>query len=212
MKSNKVAYVTVFLLLAVTSPVAAQWMGGGMGQSNWWGGGMCRMMDVSPQPVDPANLPEQNSLGAQILKNQCTQCHGLVSPSQHATQDWPMIVDRMDRRMQMMAERHMGMIRHSIEPMTSAEKQALLNYLSEYSFQAANHEMLSGEQGPAVDTYVNVCSRCHALPNPAAHTAEEWAGVIERMEKNMMNLGMEPMTTGQKREIVTYLQDQADNS
>ncbi len=172
---------------------------------------MCRMMDVSPQPVDPASIPEPKSLGAQILKGQCTQCHGLVSPGQHAAQDWPMIVDRMDRRMQMMAQGRMGMMRHSIEPMTPAEKMALIDYLGKYSFQAANPEMLSGEQGTAVDTYINVCSRCHALPDPAAHDSEEWLLVVDRMANNMNNLGMDPMTTEQKKEIVTYLQDQVQN-
>ena len=172
---------------------------------------MCRMMDVSPQPVDPESFPEPKSLGAQILKNQCTQCHGLVSPGQHAAQDWPMIVDRMDRRMQMMSRRHMGMMRHSIVPLTSAEKMALIDYLSKHSFQAADPEGLSGKQGKEVDAYFDVCSRCHALPDPTAHTAEEWTTVVNRMSNNMTNLGMEPMSTEQKKQIVTYLQDQTQN-
>lgn len=211
MKSKKIVSLTVFLLLAVTFPVTAQWMGGGTGQSNWWGGGMCRMMDVSPNPVDPANLPEQNSLGAQILKSQCTQCHGLVAPGQHAAQDWPAIVDRMNRRMQMMARGGMGMMRHNVESLTSAEKQALLDYLSKHSFQAADSESLTAEQGTAAEAYINVCSRCHALPDPVAHTAEEWTTVVDRMANNMSNLGMEPMTTEQRKEIVTYLQGQVHN-
>lgn len=211
MKTLNVCLITGCLLLTFTMSVSAQWMGGGRGQSGWWGGGMCRMMDVSPQPVDPSTLPEPNSLGAQILKNQCTQCHGLVAPGQHAAQDWPMIVDRMDRRMQMMAQRHMGMMRHSIEPLTPAEKQVLVDYLDQHSFQAADLEALSDEQGTTVDAYVDVCSRCHALPDPAAHSAEEWTTVVNRMANNMANLGMERMTTEQREEIVAYLQYQARN-
>lgn len=211
MKTLYVLLIFGCLLLSLSLPVSAQWMGGGRGQSGWWGGGMCRMMDVSPQPVDPASLPEPKSLGAQLLKNQCTQCHGLIAPGQHAAQDWPAIVDRMDRRMHMMAQRHMGMMRHAIEPLTPAEKQTLLDYLDKYSFQAADPEDLAGKRGTAADVYIDVCSRCHALPDPNGHSAEEWTAVVDRMASNMTNLGMESMTTEQKKEIVTYLQGQARN-
>jgi len=210
MKAICVLLLTGCLILAPVVCVSAQWMGG-RGQSGWWGGGMCRMMDVSPQPADPASLPEPNSPGSQLLNGKCTQCHGLVVPGQHAAQDWPAIVDRMDRRMRMMSQRHMGMMRQAIEPLTQAEKQVLQDYLGKHSFQAATPESLAGEQGTAVDTYVNVCSRCHALPDPAAHTREEWASVVDRMASNMSNMGMGPMTSEQRKEIVTYLQDQAHN-
>jgi len=208
MKLLNVLIIAGFLVLTLTLTVSAQWMGGGRAQPGWWGGGMCRMMDVSPQPIDPASLPDPNSLGAQLLKNQCTQCHGLVAPGQHAAQDWPVIVDRMDRRMQMMTQRHMGMMRRPIQPLTSAEKQALLDYLNKHSFQAVNPESLANKQGTTADAYINVCSRCHALPDPAAHSAKEWGEVVDRMTKNMTNLGMEPMTAEQRMEIIAYLQGQ----
>jgi cytochrome c5 len=211
MKTLCTLFISGCLLLTLSLSVSAQWMGGGRGQTGWWGGGMCRMMDVSPQPVAPASLLEPNSLGAQLLKNQCTQCHGLVAPGKHAAQDWPAIVDRMDRRMQMMAQGNMGMMRHSIELLTSAEKQALLGYLGKHSFLAADSKSLADEQGTTVDAYINVCSRCHALPDPTAHNAKEWATVVTRMTNNMMNLGMEPMTAEQRKEILTYLQDQMHN-
>jgi cytochrome c2 len=172
---------------------------------------MCRMMDVTSQPVDPASLPEPKSLGAQLLQNQCTQCHGLVAPGQHAVQDWPTIVDRMDRRMQMMSRGRMGMMRQSIQPLTSAERQALLDYLQRHAFQAANLDTLSHSQSPAGQAFINACSRCHALPDPAAHTPREWAGVVDRMEMNMANMGMGPMDAKQKTEILTYLKEQPPN-
>jgi cytochrome c2 len=169
------------------------------------------MMDVTSQPVDPASLPEPKSLGAQLLQNQCTQCHGLVAPGQHAVQDWPTIVDRMDRRMQMMSRGRMGMMRQSIQPLTSAERQALLDYLQRHAFQAANLDTLSHSQSPAGQAFINACSRCHALPDPAAHTPREWAGVVDRMEMNMANMGMGPMDAKQKTEILTYLKEQPPN-
>jgi hypothetical protein len=29
------------------------------------------------------------------------------------------------------------------------------------------------------------CSQCHALPDPAQHTAREWPAVVKRMEEHM---------------------------
>jgi len=207
MKIRNVLLFTGGLLLTLAFSVSAQWMRGG--QPGWGGGGFCRMMDVSPHPIDPASLPEPDSLGAKILKHQCTQCHGLVAPSQHAVQDWPRIVERMDRRMRLMGQRRM-MMHYPIKPLTPAEKQALLDYLGKYAFHAVAPESLAGGAGAAA-AYVNVCSRCHALPDPAAHTAEEWRGIVDRMANNMSDLGMEPMTAQQKKEIVTYLQGQGQH-
>ena len=209
MKTLCAAFVSVVVLLTVTQPVTARRMSDYRGHSNWWGGGMCRMMDVSPQPVDPASLPEPNSLGAKLLKDQCTQCHGLVTPGQHASQDWPAIVNRMERRMKMMAHGRRGMMRQSIEQLTPAEKQALLSYLQQHSFKAANLETMAQELTAAATTYIDVCSRCHALPDPSAHAPQAWEAVVERMNINMENLGMAPLTPMQKKEIMAYLQEHA---
>lgn len=165
------------------------------------------MMDVTSQPVDPETLPEPTSQGSLLLQDQCTQCHGLVSPGQHATQDWPTIVDRMDRRMQMMSSRHMGMRHRDIEPLSSEEKQALLKYLQKHSFNAATPETLAEEQGESAKTYINTCSRCHALPDPTTHTLQEWENVVERMSKNMTNLGMDPLEPEHREDIMAYLKE-----
>jgi hypothetical protein len=131
-KASLTLMMATFLTALAIAPPALAWMGGGMDRGMMRGGGMCRMMDVTPQPVDPANLPEPSSTGAQVLKSKCTQCHGLISPRQHASQDWPYIVDRMDRRMRMMAGGGMGMMmRSDIQPLTQDEKNTLLSYLQQ---------------------------------------------------------------------------------
>lgn len=211
MKTLSVALVAILILFIGALPIAAQWMGGPSGYSGWRGCGTCRMMDVTSQPVDPASLPEPKSLGAKLLQNQCTQCHGLVAPAQHAAQDWPAIVDRMDRRMEMMAHGRMGMMRRPIQPMTSAEEQALLDYLQRNSFQAVNPETLTKDQDSSTQVYINACSRCHALPDPAAHISQEWTEVVARMAKNMINQGMEPLAQDQRAAIVKYLQEHSRN-
>lgn len=206
MRILSVTVVSILLFLTAALPTLAQWMGGPRGHSSCRGGCMCRMMDVTSQPVDPASLPEPSSLGAQLLKNQCTQCHGLVAPGQHAVQDWPSVIDRMDRRMQMMSHGGMGMMRHDVQPLTPAEKQALLDYLQKHAFQAVAPEALSQAQGASAQAYIDACSRCHALPDPEARTSQEWKKVVERMESNMANQGLEPLAPEQRSEILAYLQ------
>lgn len=209
MRTLSIVVVAILVVFAGALPLAAQWMGGPGSHSGWWGGGMCRMMDVTSRPVNPASLPEPKSLGAQVLQNQCTQCHGLVAPGQESARDWPAIVDRMDRRMQMMSHGRMGMMRHSIQPLTPAERQALLDYLQRYAFHAVQPETLPQGKTSAAQAYINGCSRCHALPDPAAHSSGEWPGVVKRMEANMANMGMTPYPPQQEKEILAYLQERA---
>jgi cytochrome c2 len=161
------------------------------------------MMDVTPQPVDPSSLPEPNSTGAEVLKKKCTQCHGLVSPRQHAAQEWPHIVDRMDRRTQMMA----GMMGASyLRTMTAAEKSALVSYLERHSFRAIAPGSVPEKGSPAAQAFVQTCSACHAPPDRATHTPEEWGAVVTRMGQNMEQQGFGPLAPQQKKLILSYLQ------
>ncbi len=170
-----------------------------------WGGG-CRMVDVTPQPVDPAFLPEPHSLGAELLKTKCTQCHGLVSPKQHATQEWPNIVDRMDRRTQMMARGRMGMMGASyLRPLAVAEKSALVGYLQRNSFRAIAPGTVPEKGNPAAQAFFQTCTACHAPPDPAAHTPAEWDAVVTRMGRNMEQQGFGPLPPEEKNLVLSYL-------
>jgi mono/diheme cytochrome c family protein len=44
-------------------------------------------------------VPEPRSAGAKLVKQYCTQCHGLPSPAQHTADDWPAVVVRMQVHM-----------------------------------------------------------------------------------------------------------------
>lgn len=201
--------VGILLTALIAAPALAQWMGGGMDGQGMWGGRMCRMMDVTPQPIDPAALPESESVGAGILKTKCTQCHGLVSPKQHSAQDWPYIVDRMDRRMQMMSLGRMGMMQNSVAPLSAEEKKVLISYLQSNAFQAMDPGTLPEGGKPAAQSFAQVCSRCHALPNPNAHSPQEWEVVVERMATNMKNMGFGPLAPERKAAILDYLKEQS---
>ncbi len=65
------------------------------------------------------------------------------------------------------------------------------------------------DQGEAAVTlFTSTCSRCHALPNPAQHTAQDWPVVVKRMRRNMRRFGTAVMSDEQEREIVSYLQSE----
>lgn len=201
--------VGLLLTALIAAPAFAQWMGGGMDGRGMWGGRMCRMMDVTPQPINPAALPEPESAGAGVLKTKCTQCHGLVSPKQHSAQDWPYIVDRMDRRMQMMSHGRMGMMRSTIAPLSAEEKNDLIRYLQTNAFQALDPGALPEGETPGAQSFADVCSRCHALPDPNAHSPREWQAVVERMAMNMENVGFGPLAPEQRTAILDYLKGQS---
>jgi cytochrome c5 len=167
-------------------------------------------MDVTPQPVDPASLPQPDSPGAKILQARCVQCHGLVSPRQQAAQDWPYIVDRMDRRMRMMAGGGMGMMtRSNILPLTAEEKSTLLAYLQRNAFKAMEPSALPKSGDPPSRAFAQVCSQCHVLPDPSAHTSEEWKQVVNRMVENMQNMGYHSLSPEQKNAALGYLEKHA---
>lgn len=198
-----------FLAVLYPGPAPAQWMGGGMGPG-MMSGRMCRMMDITTQPVDPASLPEPGSAGARILQTKCIQCHGLVSPRQEAAQDWPYIVDRMDRRMSMMARGGMGMMmRSNIQPLSPEEKSSLLAYLQGNAFKGMSPTALPGGDEPGAQAFAQACSRCHALPDPSAHTAVEWESVVGRMAGNMGKMGYGSLAPEQIKAILGYLQKHA---
>ena len=93
---------------------------------------MQRMMeDQLPPGVDETDLPEPNSQAAQLLVRYCVQCHDLPPPVLHTSTEWPKVLARMERRMQMMAR--MGSI---LNP-TDQEQAAILNYLQRHAANAS---------------------------------------------------------------------------
>jgi len=69
-----------------------------------WGGRCGGMMGGMPPAIGPAELPEPDAAGAQLLTQYCTQCHDLPSPKQHSASGWSATVARMNMRMQWMSK------------------------------------------------------------------------------------------------------------
>ena len=141
---------------------------------------------ILPPAVEPRDLPERNSEGAKLTIRYCVQCHHLVNPAMHTPERWKPVVERMVWRMR--GNGNLGtlmkeMMAHVKAP-TDAEVETLTRYLQRYGQNEIDpkHPALATKSGEA---FALACSQCHAVPDPARHTAREWRGVVERMKRHM---------------------------
>lgn len=152
---------------------------------------------LPPPGVTAADLPEPNSSGAQLVAKHCSQCHDLPHPAMHSATDWPAVARRMWLRVE-------GLNPTLNVPVPSvSERFLMLNYLT------ANALKVSGANLPAGtgrEAFQLVCSRCHALPDPRNHSAQDWPTVFARMETNMTRMKVPPLQGTQTTDILLYLQ------
>jgi cytochrome c2 len=168
------------------------------------------MGDVLPPGIDPALLPESQSQGALLLARYCSQCHNLPGPGTHTAEEWPAVVERMNRRMQMMSGPDMmGMM---VESPDESELQAIIGYLQEYAQKPIDTAQYNDLDTSAGRAFQSTCSLCHALPDPQQHTSEEWPAVVVRMRQNMVTQGKTVPKEATIGEIVGFLQRHAKRS
>lgn len=151
---------------------------------------------LPPPGLQPIDLPDPTSQGAQLEGKYCAQCHSLPTPDAHSATDWPIVTRRMWLRMEALPE-SLG-----VQVPTDAERFVILQYLN------ANALKVSGSvlpQGPGRESFVLVCSRCHALPDPRAHSKADWPIVYARMERNMEHMKVPAPIGQQSQEILNYL-------
>ncbi len=208
MKNNRDLVVGVSLLLTGVIGLGAlsgmQMSFGGMMSRS----GMKEMMesmmsDALPPGIDPKLLPDSGSRGAKLLDQYCTQCHDLPGPGMHTAAEWPAVVNRMNRREQMMSG---GMM--DVRAPSAGELASLVTYLQEHAQRplAAGYADLDSPAGRA---FRATCAQCHALPDPMQHTADEWPGVVDRMRRNMSVMGKPAPSEATIGEIVGLLQHHA---
>lgn len=152
---------------------------------------------LPPPDVKPADLPEPNSKGAQLLGQYCAQCHNLPSPLMHSATDWPSIARRMWLRMEWLPPT-LG-----VKVPAMAERFAMLDYLTANALRVSAANL---PPGPGRETFELVCSRCHALPDPRVHSPVDWPAVFSRMQQNMERMKVAPLTRSQTSDILLYLQ------
>ena len=186
-------------------------MGGMMGRN-----GMKEMMKGMmggqlPLGIDPEALPEPRSHGARLLTRYCIQCHDLPGPGMHTAAEWPQVLDRMNRRMQMMDSGMMGGRTMGIEAPSRAELQTLITYLQEHAQKPMDITQYPDLNAPDGKSFHSTCTQCHALPDPKQHTAHEWPAVVARMKKNMSIMGKGVPDETTTKEIIGFLQRHAAN-
>ncbi len=152
---------------------------------------------LPPVGFSPADLPDPESAAAQQVARYCAACHALPSPQSHSATDWPGVIRRMWLRM--------DRIDPSFEvPIPNgAERLVMSEYLVDNALQVRTSGLPAGA---GRDLFVSTCSRCHELADPSQHSAEDWAGVVRRMQGHMEGMLGEFMSQDDSRRITAYLQ------
>jgi len=142
---------------------------------------------ILPPTVEPDQLPEPKSAGAQLTVRYCVQCHNLPNPAMHHAAKWPPIVERMVVRME--GHGNMGSLMSDmmagVEAPSEAEKKTLVAYLRRYAQKPLDPKRYPDVNRPEGEAFRLACSQCHVLPDPQRHTAAEWPAVVARMQDNM---------------------------
>jgi cytochrome c5 len=152
---------------------------------------------LPPDDVKAEDLPEPSSREAGLVVRYCGQCHAFPTPTMHAAVDWPRITQRMWLRMEKLPDTL------RIEQPLLSDRVATVNYLVNNALRVSGGALPAG---PGRQEFSAMCSRCHALPDPKAHTAEDWPSVFIRMERNMERLKVSTPSPTESQQILTYLQ------
>jgi cytochrome c5 len=161
------------------------------------------MGGILPPGIKPEDLPDPHSPGARLIATYCNQCHALPSPRMHRAEDWPRIVGRMVARARMMSGMQ-GMMMQVKAP-TSGEEKVLLQYLQSHSMRGLSALAIPSPKSPGAMLFQQVCSQCHALPDPTLHTADEWPAVVARMRQSMAVMGKARISEQEEDEIIGFL-------
>ena len=65
------------------------------------------------------------------------------------------------------------------------------------------------KQSEAFKIYARNCSECHAPPLPIAHPANQWPGVIARMQEHLVQRSMAPIPLEDELVLRDYLMQHA---
>jgi hypothetical protein len=117
----------------------------------------------------------------------------------HSATDWPGVVRRMWLRMERLPASA------NVQLPDPGARATMLTYLMNNGLKVSGAVLPPG-QGRA--EFAEVCSRCHALPDPNVHSAQDWLAVFLRMERNMERMNVRPPTQAETSGILAYLQKQ----
>lgn len=86
----------------------------------------------------------------------------------------------------------------------------LLALLSACDVEVPSEPLVYPEAGSRDEQlFQDKCSRCHKAPQPSAHIARLWPGVLQRMQMRMKAKGVTVLNKNELAEILDYLQRNA---
>ena len=101
----------------------------------------------------------------------------------------PRNAPRLRRPAEMMSGRGMMGMMHDISAPSDGELEILTAYLQKHALKPIDKTRYEELNTPAGKLFDATCSRCHGLPDPKQHTADEWPEVVQRMTRNMQLMG-----------------------
>ncbi len=215
-------YISMIISYIILSTLTVSCQNKNSDKSSW-----PSSMLLMPEGLKPEQMPDANSEGAKLTVLYCSQCHGIPYPAGHSESDWVVIMRKMMLLIQqseylgsrggmmggmrggMMSRRNMPMGMMNAKVPTQSEQKEILAYLQANSLKTISENELPDLSGPQAEEFKNTCSRCHALPSPYQHTAEQWPAVVERMRKHMKDYNMAGITDEEENSVIKYLQTAA---
>lgn len=156
-----------------------------------------------PVGMTAAELPDQGSDGAETYVEFCGACHGLPNPAAHSATDWPAVLRRMWVRSE-------GLPSSYAVPVPDARQRILiLDYVLAHALEVAQTELPAG---PGRELFMAQCSQCHELPDPAQHSAQDWASVVIRMRQHMVQILRRSPEQREVQDIILYLERASQQS
>lgn len=152
---------------------------------------------MPPGGVTQADLPDPDSLGAELVARYCGLCHGVPQPTTHSGTDWPVVL----RRMWLRAD-HVSDSTGIVAP-DAAERVVISRYMVDHALQVGAAAL---PEGRGRDAFQETCTRCHALPDPRTHAPDDWASVVLRMKGHMEDLLGVTLQQDRIADLVFYLQ------
>ena len=152
---------------------------------------------LPPDGIVFADFPHPESPGARHIAQYCKACHALPHPQSHSATDWPSVVRRMWLRMDRIDPAF------NVPIPNGGERLVMAEYLIDNALLVRTSVLPAGA---GRDLFVSTCSRCHELADPSQHSAEDWVGVVRRMQGHMEGMLGEFMSQDDSWQITAYLQ------
>lgn len=154
---------------------------------------------IIPEGLSGTDIPESDSRGGKFFARYCHQCHNPPNPAMYSSDEWPEVFERMVGHAQTIGGSMKGIILPSVD-----EKREIISYLQKHGLKAIPKNDPSLRSSEAFQ-FVWFCSTCHAAPDPASHTADEWRDVVKRMDGHRKSWGRSSMTSAEMDQVIEFL-------